>query len=151
VKRGTSLVGLLGWSLGGAVLGLAAGLIVNETMGEVGPARIKGLVRQRRRPAPARTGQLARLVRQALKADPAISHLALDALAVSARMVELHGWVSTRGERTHAARVARAVPGLGGQVAQGEMNSLLGLGTPAGGARPHARVRVSFHDVKAEP
>lgn len=112
MKRGTSLVGLLGWSLGGAVLGLAAGLIVNETMGEVGPARIKGLVRQRRRPAPARTGQLARLVRQALKADPAISHLALDALAVSARMVELHGWVSTRGERTHAARVARAVPGL---------------------------------------
>jgi hypothetical protein len=40
------------------------------------------------------------------------------------------------------------LPGTG-QLAQGEMNSLLGLGTPAGGA--HARVRVSFHDVKAEP
>ena len=112
MKRGTSLVGLLGWSLGGAALGLAAGLIVNETIGEVGPARIKGLVRRRRRPAPARTGQLARLVRQALRLDPALAHLTLDALAVSARTVELHGWVSTRAERARAARVARAVPGL---------------------------------------
>jgi hypothetical protein len=112
VKRGTSLVGLLGWSLGGAALGLAAGLIVNETIGEVGPARIKGLVRKRRRPAPARTGQLARLVRQALRLDPALAHLTLDALAVSARTVELHGWVGTRAERTRAARVARGVPGL---------------------------------------
>ena len=112
MKRGTSLVGLLGWSLGGAALGLAAGLIVNETLGELGPARIKGLVRKRRRPAPARTGQLARLVRQALRLDPALAHLTLDALAVSARTVELHGWVGTRAERTRAARVARGVPGL---------------------------------------
>ena len=112
MKRVTSLVGLLGWSIAGAALGLAAGLIVNETMGEVGPARIRGLVRQRRRVAPARTGQLARLVRQALRADPALAHLTLDALAVSAGSVELHGWVMTRAERTHAARVARAVPGL---------------------------------------
>lgn len=112
MKRGTSLVGLLGWSVGGAALGLAAGLIVNETLGEVGPARIKGLVRKRRRPAPARTGQLARLVRQALRLDPVLAHLTLDALAVSARTVELHGWVGTRAERTRAARVARGVPGL---------------------------------------
>ena len=112
MKRGTSLVGLLGWSLGGAALGLAAGLIVNETLGEVGPARIRGLVHKRRRPAPARTGQLARFVRQALRADPALAHLALEALAVSARTVELHGWVATRSQRSQAARVARAVPGL---------------------------------------
>jgi len=112
VKRGTSLVGLLGWSVGGAALGLAAGLIVSETLGEIGPARIKGLVRKRRRPAPARTGQLARLVRQALSIDPALAHLTLEALAVSARTVELHGWVSTRAERTRAARVASGVPGL---------------------------------------
>jgi hypothetical protein len=112
VKRGTSLVGLLGWSIGAAALGLAAGLIVNETLGEVGPARIKGLVRKRRHPAPARTGQLARLVRQALRADPALAHLTLDALPVSAGIVELHGWVSTRAERTRAARLARVVPGL---------------------------------------
>lgn len=112
MKRGTSLFGLLGWTVGGAALGLAAGLIVNETLGEVGPARIKGLVRKRRRPPPARTGQLARLVRQALRADPALSHLTLDALAVSARTVELHGWVATRMERTRAGRVARVVPGL---------------------------------------
>ena len=112
MKRGTSLVGLLGWSIGGAALGLAAGLIVNETMGEVGPARIKGLVRKRRRAMPARTGQLARLVRQALRADPDLAHLTLDALAVSAGSVELHGWVATRAERARAARVACAVPGL---------------------------------------
>lgn len=112
MKRGTSLFGLLGWSVGGAALGLAAGLVVNETFGEVGPSRIRGIVRKRRRPAPTRTGQLARLVRQAMRLDPALSHLTLEALAVSARTVELHGWVGTRAERTRAARVARGVPGL---------------------------------------
>lgn len=112
MKRGTSLVGLLGWSIGAAALGLVAGLIVNETLGEVGPARIKGLVRKHRHPAPARTGQLARLVRQALRADSALAHLTLDALPVSAGIVELHGWVSTRAERTRAGRIARVVPGL---------------------------------------
>lgn len=112
MKRGTSLVGLLGWSIGAAALGLVAGLIVNETLGEVGPARIKGLVRKRRHPAPARTGQLARLVHQALRADAALAHLTLDALPVSAGIVELHGWVSTRAERTRAGRIARVVPGL---------------------------------------
>ena len=116
MKRGTSVVGLLAWSMGGAVLGLAAGLVVSETLGEVGPARMKGLVRQRRRPAPARTGQLARLVRQAMHLDPALSSLSLDALAVSARTVELHGWVNTRAERTRAGRVARGVPGLEGII-----------------------------------
>lgn len=112
MKRGTSLFGLLGWSVGGAAIGLAAGFLVSETLGEVGPARLRGLVRRRRRPRPARTGQLARLVRQAMRADPALAHLTLDALAVSARTVELHGWVTSRAERTRAARVARAVPGL---------------------------------------
>jgi hypothetical protein len=107
------LFGLLGWSVGGAALGLAAGLIVSETVGETGPARLKGMVRTRRPPAPARTGQLARLVHQAMRLDPALSHLPLAALAVSARTVELHGWVDTRAERTRAARVARGVPGLG--------------------------------------
>ena len=46
MKRGSSLFGLLGWSIGGAALGLAAGFVVSETLGEVGPARIKGLVRE---------------------------------------------------------------------------------------------------------
>lgn len=112
MKRRTSLVGLLGWSVGGAALGFAAGLIVSETLGEVGPARIRGMVRKRRRPAPARTGQLARLVRQALRLDPALSLLKLHALAVSAGTVELHGWVGTRALRARAARVARGVPGV---------------------------------------
>lgn len=112
MKRGTSLVGLLGWSVGGAALGFAAGLVVSETLGEFGPARIRGMVRTRRRPAPARTGLLARLVRQALQLDPALARLRLDALAVSARTVELHGWVNTRAERTRAARVAGGVPGV---------------------------------------
>ena len=112
MKRGTSLVGLLAWSVGGAALGLAAGLVVSETLGETGPARIRGMVQRRRRPAPARTGQLARLVRQALRLDPALARLTLDALAVSARTVELHGWVNTRAQRTLAARVAGGVPGL---------------------------------------
>jgi hypothetical protein len=106
---------MLAWWVGGAAMGLAAGLIVSETLGEVGPARIKGLVRRRRR-FPARTGQLARLVRQALSGDPSLAHFTLEVLAVSAQTVELHGWVSSRTERAHAARVARRVPGLDGVI-----------------------------------
>jgi len=112
VKRGTSLAGLLAWLVGGVALGLTAGLAVSETLGEIAPARIKGLVRRHRRPAPARTGQLARLVRQAMRLDPGLSLLTLEALAVSARTVELHGWVNSRAERARAARVARGVSGV---------------------------------------
>ncbi len=112
MKRGTSLIGVLAWSVGGAVMGLAAGLLVSETLGEIDPGRIKVLVRQRRRPAPAHTGRLARLVRQAIHLDPGLSRLSLEALAVSRGTVELHGWVNSRTERSRAARVARAVPGV---------------------------------------
>lgn len=113
MKRSTSLLGLLAWSVGGAALGLAAGIVMNETVGEVAPARIRRLVSRRRAPArPARTGQLARQVRAALATDVALASFTLEALAVSARTVELHGWVTTRPLRAHAARVARRVPEL---------------------------------------
>jgi hypothetical protein len=46
-------------------------------------------------------------------------------------------------------RVCFALPGTEGLV-QGEMNALLGLGPPIGAAA-QARVRLSFHDVAAEP
>ncbi len=71
------------------------------------------MVRARRpRRALWRTGQLARLVRHALRTDAALAALPLEVLPVSARTVELHGWVTTRHERAHAARVARGIPGL---------------------------------------
>lgn len=113
MRRGTSLVGLLLWSAGGALLGLGAGLLASETIGEAGPARLRGAIQARRpRRALWRTGHLARLVRHALRTDPALAALPLEVLPVSARTVELHGWVATRHERTHAARVARGIPGL---------------------------------------
>jgi hypothetical protein len=113
VKRGNSLVGLLAWSAGGLALGLGAGLIVAETLGEAAPARLQGLVRRKlRRPVPTRTVQLARLVRQALRSESTLAPLTLRVLAVSAGTVELHGWVATRAERAAAARTARQVPGV---------------------------------------
>ena len=73
MKRGTSLVGLAGLVDWRRRPRACRRPVVSETLGEVGPARTQGMVRKRRRPAPARTGQLARLVRQALQPDPALA------------------------------------------------------------------------------
>jgi hypothetical protein len=102
------LGGILGWAVIGAMAGVAAGLYMGEAVA-VQPVRLKSLVR---RQAPVRTGFLARLARQELLNEPLLRGLTLQVLPVSARTVELHGWVMTRAQRSIAQRAVRRVPGV---------------------------------------
>ena len=66
----------------------------------------------RRQRGPVRTGFLARLARQALAEEPLLRGHSLKVLPVSARVVELHGWVITRAQRAAAQRAVRRVEGI---------------------------------------
>ena len=54
----------------------------------------------------------ARAVNAALQAEPRLSSFAIEVVPVNRGTVELRGWVTTRGARTLAARVACAVAGI---------------------------------------
>jgi osmotically-inducible protein OsmY len=55
---------------------------------------------------------LVREVERRLAADTELGRLGLEAVAVSQRRIELHGWVSNRDLRARAWRTARQVPGV---------------------------------------
>ena len=55
---------------------------------------------------------LVREVERRLSADAELGHLGLEAVAVSQRRIELHGWVPTRELRARAWRTARQAPGI---------------------------------------
>ena len=101
--------GLLGWAVAGTIMGTTAGLWLGDVIA-VQPARLQRLVRRQR--GPVRTGFLARLARQALAEEPLLRGHSLKVLPVSARVVELHGWVITRAQRAAAQRAVRRVEGL---------------------------------------
>lgn len=101
---------ILGWAVAGTVLGAAAALYLVEALA-VQPARVQRLVRPRRS-APVRVGFLARLARQHLRDEPLLQGTTIEVLPVSARTIELHGWVNTRPQRTAAERAVRRVAGL---------------------------------------
>ncbi len=101
--------GLLGWVVAGTIVGTTASLWLGERV-PVQPARLKRLVRRHR--GPVRTGFLARLALQALAEEPLLRGHTLRVLPVSAREVELHGWVITRAQRAAAQRAVRRVPGI---------------------------------------
>lgn len=101
--------GLLGWAVVGTAVGVVAGLYAAEALA-VQPERVRRLVR--RRPQPVRVGFLARLARQHLRDEPLLQGASIAVLPVSARTVELHGWVSTRAQRTAAERAVRRVNGI---------------------------------------
>jgi osmotically-inducible protein OsmY len=61
-----------------------------------------------------------RAVEVALRADPRLTGLTIEARAVSRGAVELRGWVPSRSIRTTAGRTALAVPGI-----ESVINSLL--------------------------
>lgn len=105
-----NLGGVIAWVLAGAAAGVAVGLYLGDTAAAQ-PARLRGLVRQRRS-APVRIGFLARLARQQLQAEPLLRGLSLRVLPVTSRTVELHGWVMTRTQRSIAQRAVTRVPGV---------------------------------------
>jgi len=55
---------------------------------------------------------LVRGVERRLAADAELGPLGLEAVAVSQRRIELHGWVPSRELRARAWRTARQAPGI---------------------------------------
>jgi hypothetical protein len=101
--------GLLGWAAIGTAVGVVAGLYAAETLAAP-PERVRRLVRAR--PQPVRVGFLARLARQHLRDEALLQGVTIEVLPVSARTVELHGWVATRAQRAAAERAVRRVEGI---------------------------------------
>jgi hypothetical protein len=107
---------LFGWTIAGVGFGLLSGFALGQWLGGVNRARLRQVYHQwHGSDAPAgllKPAGAARAVLAALGSDEALANLSLDAIGVGAGVVELHGWVPTRGLRARASRVAAAVPGI---------------------------------------
>lgn len=105
---------LFAWTLLGGALGVVAGFALGEWLGPVTPERVAsqlGRARQRRSHR-LRAAETAAAARAALDTDPELRDLRLEAIAVGAGVVELHGWVPDRRLRARASRTVSAVPGI---------------------------------------
>jgi osmotically-inducible protein OsmY len=102
------------WTALGLGGGLLAAIALSEWVGEVNPARVRRAADRLRETGPTRLTASAsvRAVEVALKADPRLAGLSIEARAVSRGAVELRGWVPSRSVRTAAGRIALAVPGI---------------------------------------
>ena len=102
------------WTVLGLGTGIVAGFALSEWVGGVNRGRMGRAAQRLRAPAPARLtiAASARAVAVALKADPKLATLTLDALPVARGVVELRGWVPSRAARTLACRTALAVEGI---------------------------------------
>lgn len=106
---------LLAWTVAGAVIGVAAGLVLGQWLGVPTPARARRVLSgvaagfERERLSAAET---TRVARRALEADPDLSALRLEPLAVGPGAVELHGWVPDRRLRARAARRVAEAEGI---------------------------------------
>jgi len=109
------------WSGLGIGVGLVAGFVLSEWVGDVNRSRVSEVARRLREGSPSRltTSATARSVAAALAAEPRLTDLGIQVLAVARGVVELRGWVPTRAARTIAGRTALAAPGI-----QSVINSL---------------------------
>ena len=105
---------ILLWTTFGLGTGLVAGFALSEWVGGVNRTRFSRAARSLRQSVPARVtpAASARAVDAAIHAESRLAGFAIEVMAVSRGTVELRGWVTDRGSRTLAARVARAVPGI---------------------------------------
>lgn len=106
---------LLAWALVGLGVGLVAGV---GFAGWLGPGRPRDDApsldpeRPFRASRPLKAAAAERAVERMLAGDPEFKGLELRALSVGPGVVELHGWVPTRGLRTRAMRRAAEVEGI---------------------------------------
>ena len=102
------------WTTLGLGTGLLAGFALSEWVGGVNPTRFRRAARRLGQPVPARVtpAASARAVDAAIRAEPKLAAHAIEVMAVSRGTVELRGWVTDRGARTLASRVACAVAGV---------------------------------------
>jgi BON domain len=102
------------WSGLGIGVGLVGGFVLSEWVGDVNRRRVSGVARRLREGSPSRltTSATARSVAAALAAEPRVTDLGIQVLAVARGVVELRGWVPTRAARTIAGRTALKAPGI---------------------------------------
>lgn len=102
------------WTTVGMGTGLVAGFALSEWVGGVNPKRFRRAAQRLGQGVPARVTPAAsgRAVDAALRAEPRLAGFTIEVMAVSRGTVELRGWVTDRGARTLASRVACAVPGI---------------------------------------
>jgi hypothetical protein len=105
---------ILLWTTFGVGTGLLAGFAVSEWVGGVNRTRFRRAARRIGHSGPARVtaAASARAVDAAIRAQPRLANFTIEVTAVSRGTVELRGWVTDRGSRALAARVACAVPGV---------------------------------------
>ena len=102
------------WTAVGVGAGLLAGFALGEWVGGVNRVRVSRVARRIGVAPPTRLtiAASARAVEVALRAEPKLAGLRIEALAVARGVVELRGWVASRAARTAAGRAALAVPGI---------------------------------------
>ena len=102
------------WTALGVGSGLLAANALSEWVGDVKPARVPRVADRHRENEPTRltASASARAVDVALRAEPRLAGLSIEARAVSRGAVELRGRVPSRSLRTIAGRAALAVPGI---------------------------------------
>jgi osmotically-inducible protein OsmY len=105
---------VLWWTALGVGSGLLAAIALSEWVGDVNPGRVRRAADRLRESGPTRLTASAsvRAVEVALRADPRLAGLSIEARGVSRGAVELRGWVPSRSVRTAAGRTALAVPGI---------------------------------------
>src|SRR5687768_1684773 len=107
----------------GAVLGLAAGLVVADRFGGFSAITQKVRDRVARRvdedadeddelEVDADDDALEERVLEAFRHDPVLSERAVDIGAIGDGIIELTGWVHDADEATHAVTITRGVPGV---------------------------------------
>jgi len=102
------------WTTIGMGTGLVAGFALSEWVGGVNRTRFRQATRRlgQATPLPVSTAAAARAVDSAIRAEPRLSRHRIEVIGVSRGTIELRGWVTDRGARTLAGRIARAVPGI---------------------------------------
>jgi hypothetical protein len=102
------------WTTLGVGTGLLAGFALSEWVGGVNPTRFRRAARRLGQSLPARStpAASARAVEAAIHGETRLAGFVIEVVAVNRGTVELRGWVTDRGSRTLAARIARAVPGV---------------------------------------
>lgn len=102
------------WAVVGFGTGVAAGFLLAELVGSNGGSRLVRLVRAFRPLPRKRVGRpaLAARVRTALEADAMLAGMPIDVVPGGRQRLELHGWVGSRRQRSHAYNLAVAAAGV---------------------------------------
>lgn len=114
LNRGEKVAGVALAAAAGFGMGLLAGLVAGEWLGDVDADRVRRAVKQLRPPTePPDVPSLERTVRDALEADAGTRYLRVRPRLLGEKLLELMGRVPSPAERDRAGAVAQAaLPGF---------------------------------------